>query len=138
DIDRTSLIRNRQRDLFLLEKPLQTNRRLLEQPCRTDAGAAVVANVRAVEDIEIHLEPSTPRFESLPPVVVNQTGSTSDRRQTQIRIVDAQQQPMLGARGKHPARLEAASCNQVVDEYADVRLIPPKNDRRLATNHLRG
>ena len=40
---------------------------------------------------------------------------------------------MLGARGEHAIRLEASLGDQVVDEDADVRLVAPQLERRLAS-----
>ena len=66
------------------------------------------------------------RSKSLPSLIVHQTDLATTRRQPEIRVVDAQQQPMLGARREHPVRLETAFRDQVVDQNADVRLVPPQ------------
>src|SRR4030095_2323959 len=96
------------------------------------------ANVRTLQEIEVRFVPAAPRLESFPPLVGNQAGRTPDRRQAQVGIVDAQQQSMLGARSEHSVRLQATARYKVVDEDADVGLVSTQNDRRLATNGLRG
>ena len=72
------------------------------------------------------------RLEPFPPLVVHETEPPAGRRQAQVRVVDPQQQPMLGARREHPVRLETAARDQVVDENADVRLVAAERERGLA------
>ena len=81
---------------------------------------------------EIPLEPCAPRFERVPSLIVDEAGVAAARRQAQIRVVDPEQQPMLRARREHAIRLEASLRDQVVDENADVRLVAPQLERRLA------
>ena len=54
------------------------------------------------------------------------------RGQTQVRVVDSKQKPVLGARREHPIRLEAAAGDEIVDEDADVRLVAAQDQRRIA------
>src|SRR4030095_10289023 len=61
EIDRAGVLRNRQSDLLLLEKAFEPNRRLLQQACRVDARAAVVADVRTLHEIETRFGPAAPR-----------------------------------------------------------------------------
>src|SRR5262249_34682293 len=81
---------------------------------------------RRIEHAEIPLEPASSRLESLPASIVHQADVSTARRETQVGVIDAQQQTMLRARREHAIRLEAALGNQVVDEDADVRLVSPQ------------
>jgi hypothetical protein len=51
-------------------------------------------------------------------------------RQAQIGIILAQQQAVFGPRSKHAVRLGRTFGNQVINQDANVCLIPPENDRR--------
>src|SRR5262249_23672433 len=64
-----------------------------------------------------------------PPLVVHQSHVSAARRQTKIRVVDAQQQPVLRPRREHAVWLEAPLCNQVVDQDTDVGLVSLENQR---------
>jgi hypothetical protein len=63
-------------------------------------------------------------------LVVHQPDIAADRREAQIRIVDAQREPMLGPRSEHAIRLETTLRHQVVHKNADVALIAFDRDRR--------
>jgi len=67
--------------------------------------------------------------ESFPTLVVYETHCPAMRGQTEIRVVDSKQKPMLGARGEHPIRLETATGNEIVDQNSDVGLIAAKDER---------
>ena len=62
-------------------------------------------------------------LEPLPACVINEAHLAASGRQPQIRVVDAQQQPMLRARREHPVRLQAPARHEIVDENADVGLV---------------
>ncbi len=44
----------------------------------------------------------------------------------QVGVVLAQLEPVFGARSKHPVRLGNAARDQVVDQHADIRLVPAR------------
>src|SRR5262249_36752840 len=73
-------------------------------------------NARCAGARAIALEPRTARFESVPPCVIDRPGFAADRREAEIRVVDAQEQSMLRARREHAIGLEAAARDEVVDE----------------------
>ncbi len=76
-------------------------------------------------------------FKKVPAYVVNETQLPAFRCEAQVCIVFAQQQPVLGAAGKHPIRLAGTAGDQVIDQHADVCLIPTWCPR-LAFLHLQG
>src|SRR5258708_34734458 len=84
------------------------------------------ANKGLVEYSVVLLEPCAASCESLPPLIVDEAGVSTARREAEISVVDAQQQPMLRARRKHPVRLEAPFGDQIVDENANVCLVATK------------
>ena len=47
------------------------------------------------------------------------------------RVVVAEQQAVLGPRSEHPVRLVHSLGDQVVDQHADVRLVPAQDERGL-------
>src|SRR5262245_59017452 len=79
-----------------------------------------------------------PRLKPPPGLVINQPDLTTDWGETQVRVVDAKEQAVLGARREHPVRLQASSCNQVVHKDSDVCLIAAESHCRLAPNRLNG
>ena len=100
--------------------------------CRTAAGLG--PHERRVEHREIPIEPRSPLVERFPPLLVDEARTAADRRQTEIRVVDAEQQAVLRSRGEHSIRLEAAFRDQVVDENSDVRLVARELES-IATQH---
>src|SRR6187401_93040 len=103
---------------------LQANFRLPEKLARRDAIARSRANKGRLETREISRIATPPGLEMIPARIVNQAGLTSPLRQPQVRVVDPKQQTMLRARGEHSVRFEAALCDEVVDEDADIRFVP--------------
>ena len=77
------------------------------------------------------------RLKSVPSFVVHEPTLARARRQTQIGVVDPQQQPMLRARGEHSVRFEAAFRDQIVDKNADVRFVAPQLEPRSGARALR-
>ena len=55
-----------------------------------------------------------------PTFVVDEAELATDRRQSQVGIVLAQQQPVLRAAREHPIRLARAAGDEIIDEDADV------------------
>src|SRR5829696_2720275 len=73
-----------------------------------------------------------------PPFIVHKSSIPAARRQTQVSVVDSKKQPVLRARREHPVRLETSFGDQVVDEDADVCLVAPQLECRLAARTTRG
>jgi hypothetical protein len=71
----------------------------------------------------VSLEPLPSRTEPLPPLVVYEPDLAAAGRQPKIRVVDAKEQAMLGARREHAVGLEAPSGREVVDKDSDVRFV---------------
>ena len=103
----------------------------------TRPAPATVTTARRIRP-QFSFETAPPRFESRPTHVVHETRLASSRCQTQIGVVGPEQKPVFGARGEHPVRLQASFRDEVVDEDADIRLVPPKNERRLTRRMPRG
>src|SRR5258708_6743342 len=72
------------------------------------------------------LEPCAASCESLPPLIVDEARVSTARREAEISVIDAQEQPMLRARREHPVRLEAPFGDQIVDQNAYVCLVATK------------
>ena len=79
--------------------------RLAQQLTGGHAVSARRPDERRIEHVQIARVSRSPRLESLPPVVVYDARLAVAGRQPQIGVVDAQHQPMLGARREHPIRL---------------------------------
>ena len=75
------------------------------------------------------------RFEPAPAVGVHQAELSRNRRQSEIRVVLAQSQPILRATAEHAVRLVRAEGDKVVNEDAKVRLVPLGRPR-IAARHL--
>ena len=89
-------------------------------------------------DARLRSNRSRRRLNALPPLVVHQTDRAAGGRQTQIRVVDPKQQPVLGSRREHPVGLETSLCRQVVDHRADVARLAAEHERRLPVAAQRG
>src|SRR5258705_9716155 len=76
--------------------------------------------------------------ESAPAIVIHQSEPTSCLGKTQVGIVLAQLQPILGAAGEHPVRLGDAAGDKIVDQNTQVRLVAARAPSRLATRAQRG
>jgi hypothetical protein len=79
------------------------------------------------DDLGIPFESHPSLLEHLPPRVVNQTCSATFGSETQIRVVDPEQQPVLGARGEHAIGLEAPLRGEVVDQDPNVGFVAPQD-----------
>ena len=99
-------------------------------------------------DVRIHdrrLEPlllardrvALPR-ERVPARVVDDAELASGFREAQIRVVLAQLQPVLGARGEHPVRLGDAARDEIVDQHAEVGLVAARAPAVLAADEASG
>jgi hypothetical protein len=62
----------------------------------------------------------------------------SDLRQAFVRVLGAQQQPMLGGGGEHAVGLAVLARDEVIDQHADVGLVAPQHEGRLAAHPTRG
>src|SRR6202022_4007644 len=60
------------------------------------------------------------------------------RRQPLIRIVGAERQAILGARGEHAIGLARAARHEVIDHHAEIGLGPVENDRIAAGRETGG
>ncbi len=69
------------------------------------------------------------RLQALPAHLVDESHLVRQRGETPIRIVLAQQQPVLGPAGEHPIRFVHAPGDQVIDHDPDVRLITAEDER---------
>ena len=70
--------------------------------------------------------------------LIHQTKFMADRGQPRIGIVLAQLQPVFGAAGEHPVRLQGAVGNQVVDQHAQVGLVAARRPRGFVLHQTRG
>jgi len=77
-----------------------------------------------------------PLGKDVPLLVLYESGLSSQRRESKIRVVDPQQEPVFGARRKHPVRLEASLRDQIVHENPDVRLVTPEDERSFVPDVL--
>src|SRR5260370_42343621 len=59
-------------------------------------------------------------LEEFPPLIVDQPKLAADGRQTQVRVVLAQRQTILGAAGEHAVRLGRTAGDEVIHQHADV------------------
>ena len=117
---------------MLRDQLLEPNLGLPEQLARRDAVAGRRPNGDLIERPEVAFEPAPAPKEPLPPLVIHEPGLAAARRQPEIGIVDAQQQPMLRAGREHPVGLQAPLRDQVVDENADVCLVAAELERLRA------
>ena len=81
--------------------------------------------------VDIGVESLFSGLKSLPSLVIDQPGLAALRRQPQVGVVGAQEQPIFGSRREHSIRLEAALRDQVVDHDAEIGLVAAE-DQRLA------
>src|SRR6185312_13581219 len=86
---------------------------------------------------KIRVVPSATGRERVPAAVIDKTCITPPRCQPQVRVIDSQQQPVLGPRGKHTVRLEATFRNQVVDKNSHVGFVPLQLEPSHAANRMR-
>src|SRR5687768_14151254 len=117
-----------ERNVSFIHHRLQTDVRAPQQRARRDAIAARRADHRPIQGGDVSRMPRSPRFEGRPPGIVNKADLTPSRRQAQVRVVDAQKQTMLGARGKHAIRLQTSPCDEVVNQNPDVGLVAPQRE----------
>ncbi len=68
-----------------------------QQVARGYAIAARRAHEGSVEHAAIPFEPVPARAERVPSLIIDEAHLASARRQAQVGVVDAEQQPMLGA-----------------------------------------
>ena len=66
-------------------------------------------------------------------MVVDETELPRNGREPQVGVILAQQKPVLRAAGKHPIRLAGASGNQVIDQHANIALLPTQAPPVIAT-----
>src|SRR5262245_33256691 len=85
----------------------------------------------------VSLQTSPSAFEKGPATVANEADFASLWGEPQIGVVDPKKQPMLSARREHAVRLEAPARREVVDEHADVRLVPPQGNWGLTPHPAR-
>ena len=65
-------------------------------------------------------------------LVIDQADPVSGWRQTQVGVVLSEQQPVFCPRREQAIWLAQILTNKVIDHDADVGLIAPENERRLA------
>ncbi len=73
----------------------------------------------------------------VPARVVDDAELAATLRESQIRVVLAQLQPVLGARREHPIGLGHAARDEIVDEHAEIRLVAPRRPAFLAARVTR-
>ena len=78
------------------------------------------------------LQARAPRVELRRAYIVDEPQSAGPLRQAQIRVVVAQLQSVLGARGEHPIGLRRLTHDEVVDQDAQVAFVSTQHER-LAT-----
>src|SRR5436309_1804681 len=78
------------------------------------------------------------RAHPLVPLPVEQAEVASEPAQTLVGIVGSQQESMLGSRREHPIGLPVLARHQVVDQHADVGLVPPQDERPATLELKRG
>ena len=69
--------------------------------------------------------------ELIPTEIVHERDPTARRCESQIRVIDPEQQAMLRARREHPIRLETPLGRQVVDHRSDVARLAAEHERWL-------
>src|SRR5262249_15729604 len=85
------------RELAARDEIRKTRLRLAQEIARRQARARLRSQRRFVEPLPIALEPAAAPPQCRPPFIVYQSDRSPARRQAQIRVVDPQQQSMLGA-----------------------------------------
>jgi hypothetical protein len=65
-------------------------------------------------------------LEAPPALLAHQAEPAAGLGQAQIGVVLAQQQPVLGAAGEHAVGLVGAAGDQVIDQHAEVGLVPAR------------
>ena len=111
---------------FLRDQISQADLRPPEKLTRWKPVARRSSKESCFQHLEVVFEPRLPRQEPVPALVIHETDLTTTGRQPQIRIVDAEQQPVLRPRREHAVGFEAALRDQVVNEDPDVRLVSPQ------------
>src|SRR5688572_4175829 len=86
------------------QQVLETDFRLTEQLRRRNASPALGPDERGLECGDVAHESLPPRLEALPSVVGHDPGLPAARGQTQVRVVDAEQQAMFGEIGRASCR----------------------------------
>src|SRR5688572_22948016 len=105
-------------------------RRAVTQHARLPFGRDLVRlDARVPESFELARRACALGFEERPALVVHQAELAAPGSQAQIRVVLAKQQPVFGAAGEHAIRLAGAARDQVVDQHADVTLVPLRYER---------
>src|SRR5678816_2106021 len=103
-----------------------------DSPCpRAIARVRAATNQRPPQMGGIMREPIASDGEALPLMIVDESDVPAAWSETKICVVDPKQQPMLRTRREHPVRLKAPFGDQVVDQDADVSLVPAQAKRRL-------
>ena len=95
-------------------------------------------NDRAFQALDFRSGAIALRREQLPALVADQSELARLRREAQVGIVLAQQQPIFRAAREHPIRLARAARDEIVDEHADVGLVAPRPPRRALLHAQRG
>ena len=75
--------------------------------------------------------------EGLPARIVDQAQAAADLGQTQVGVVFAQLQAVLGAAGEHAIGLGDAARHQVIDQHAQVGLVATRAPARIAARQQR-
>jgi hypothetical protein len=73
--------------------------------------------------------------ERFPPQVIHRAQPASNLGKTQVGVVFAQAQPILGAAREHPVRLRNPARDEIVDQHAQIRLVAPRTPCR-ALSHV--
>ena len=76
----------------------------------------------------VPVETIPPSAKSLPPLVPYRSDRSSNRCESEIGVVDSEEESMLGSRREHPVRLEAATRRKVIDHRPDVARLPSEDD----------
>ena len=105
--------------------------RLAEHALRIVRGDDRRIHCRRLEALELARDGVALARERVPARVVDHAQLAAVLGETQVRVVLAQLQPVLGARREHPVRLGHAARDQIVDQHAEIRFVAARRTSRL-------
>ena len=126
-----------ERQLTLIRERSEAHGGMLQRPCGRDALPRWDCNRRRAHGRRVSLEASATGVKALPALIVHKADRATAWRESKVRVVDPEKEPVLGPGREHPVGLETSLCREVVHEDSDIRLVAPEREWRPRRNRER-